>query len=294
MENKAHIAIVLLVVLFLSTIALAQGPGTPPSAPPEPSPPAMDNENKPLKERLEAFYMEKEKYINQKRQCKEYAVTANVEKGYCWDKLKPLMLGMLLKEVALTEKRLVQLQDRNIIFPDHDEITAKLTEAKAIFTDNESSKELIKSTAKKVEEIINYIEEKATWNNASLLITQMDNLMAKADALVLKLEAKLDVLKTAGNDSDELEAALEQFKADLVKTRENIANAKAKYGQMESSGEISQLAKEVRTFINDAKKNLEKAFDRAKKIVPAMDKSEKGGNVEDSDLSMNDTGDGAE
>ncbi len=55
------------------------------------------------------------------------------------------------------------------------------------------------------------------------------------------------------------------------------ANAKARYAQTNSTQELSQMAKEVRNFINNAKNYLEKAFDKARKMVPEMSDAEKGG-----------------
>ena len=293
MKNNVLMVFVLIAVLIFSTITLAQGAGKPPTAPTAPTLPSAQNmgdDTQPLKERLEAFYDAKESYINQKRQCKENSVATNAPSGTCWNLLKPTMVGLLLKEVAFTGKRLVQLRDKNVTFPNHDEIAAKLAEAKAVFEDSSSSKYLLKSTAQNLENLINQIEETALQNQTEKLITQMDKLMVKADAITVRLDAKLSELRAAGNDVGELENSLSQYKAELAKTKENIASAKAKYAQINSTQEISQLAKEVRTFIDNANNYLVKAFDKARKIVPAMDKSEKGGNVESSDLAINETG----
>lgn len=282
-------------VLTFSTINLAQASETPPSAPtppPAPTPPSaptapnIGDEKQPLKPILEDFYTEKEKYIDQKRQCKEEVVKTNAPPGTCWNRLKPMMVGILLKEVTLIEKRLVQLQDKNITIPNRDAIDAKLTEAKAVFSNSGSSKYALKSAAKTVEDIINQIEEIAMQDQADELITQMDNLMVKADSITSKLDAKLSELKASGYNTDELEKSLTDYKADLAKTKENIANAKARYAQMNSAQDISQLAKEVRSFINNAQNFLVKAFDKARIMVPEMSSAEKGGKGKGSNSGM--------
>ena len=289
MKTKILIVFVLMAVLTFSTTNLAQAAGAPPSAPtppPAPTAPNIGGEKQPLKEILETFYTEKENYINQKRQCKEEAVITNAPSGTCWNRLKPMMSGILLKEITLIEKRLVQLQDKNITIPNRNEIDAKLTEAKAVFSNSGSSKYAMKSAAKTVEDIINQIEEIAMQDQADKLITQMDNLMVKADSITIKLDAKLSELKASGYNTAELEKSLTEYKADLAKTKENIANAKAKYAQMNSAQEISQLAKEVRSFINNAQNYLVKGFDKARKMVPEMGDAEKGGKVKGSNSGM--------
>lgn len=282
MKNRILIGFVLMAVLIFSTLALAQGAGTPPSGPPQgggtpPSgPPAQTpgNDTQPLKERLGEFYAAKESYINQKRQCKEESVRTNAPSGTCWNRLRPTMVGLLLREVALTQRRLIQLHDKNITIPDRSRVDARLAEAKAVFEDSGSSKYLLKSTAKNLEDLINEIEETALQGQADKLITQMDHLMVKADAITLKLDAKLSELKASGYDTGELERSLNDYKAELAKTKENIADAKARYAQMGSTQDLSQLAKEVRTFINNAQNYLVKAFDKARKMVPAMSGAE--------------------
>ena len=282
MSKKILIAAIgLIALLVFSTIAIAQGPGGPPSPPnasSQPKGPTADEQNQPLKERLEAFYIEKENYINQKRRCKEMAVQTNAPSGTCWDEMKPVMIGILLKQLGLTKKRLEQLKEKSIVIPNIDEIGPKLEKAKAVFEASGSSKITLKATAKEVEDIINQIEEAATVNQADVLIKQMDNLMVKADELVSKLDAKLGELRSAGNEVRELEKALDEFKVDLAKTKESITKAKAKYAEMKSAKEISKLAKEVRAFIDAAKNSLEKGFDKARKIVPMINDSDKGGN----------------
>lgn len=275
-------------LLTLLAVSLAQGEGTSPTPPDQNSgtPPTtsdINDETKPLKERLEEFYTEKERYIEQKRQCKEESVTTNAPSGTCWDRLKPMMQRILLKQVILTEKRLIQLKDRNITFHDIEEINAKLTEFKAVFENSDSSKFTIKSAANNVEDLINKIEEKATWNQTDKLIKQMDNIMEKADALTNKLETKLNELKASGYNTGELEKSLDEYKTYLAETKKNIAEAKAKYEEMGSAQEINLLAKEVRTFINNAKNYLEKGFDKARTIVPEMSGAEQGGMNQGSD-----------
>jgi hypothetical protein len=286
MNNKILLVLVLTAVLTFSIINLGQAAGpVPPTPPPQnmgtghPTPPApnVGNETQPFKERLEAFYTAKENFINQKRKCKESAVATNAPSGTCWNKLKPLMQGILLKEVELTEKRLVQLQDENITIPNRNEIDAKLAESKAVFADSGSSKYAVKSAAKNVEDIVNQIEEVATQKQPEILITQMDNLMVKADSITTKLDAKLSELKASGYNTAELENSLTQYKADLAKTNEEIANAKARYAQTNNTQDISQMAKEVRNFINNAQNYLVKAFDKARAMVPEMSDAEKGG-----------------
>lgn len=290
MNIKILMVFFLMAVLTFSTLNFAQAVGTPPPAPTPPSAsvaPNMSGEKQPFKPILEDFYTQKEKYIDQKRQCKEEVVRTNAPSGTCWNRLKPMMVGILLKEVTLIEKRLAQLQDQNITIPDRNEIDAKLTDAKAVFSNSGSSKYALKSAAKTVEDIINQIEEIAMQDQADKLITQMDNLMVKADSITSKLDAKLSALKASGYNTDELEKSLIDYKADLAKTKENIANAKAKYAQMNSAQEISQLAKEVRSFINNAQNYLVKGFDKARKMVPEMNDAEKGGKGKGSNSGMN-------
>lgn len=310
MKNKILIAFILISVftmLALSSIVLAQPAGKSPPSPPSgpgangmqppspPSPPSGNmtppssptmgsrngskpgNDSKPMKERLEELYTSKESYINQKRQCKEEAMKTNAEKGTCWDKLKPVMKGLLLKEIIITRMRLMQLRDKNITFDNIEEINKTLNDAQKVLEDESSSKDLIKSTAKTLEELINTIEDEATKNQPGLLIKQMDNLMIKADQLTAKLEKRLNDLKVSGTDVTSLEEAFTQYKLDLEKAKENIASAKVKYAEAKSSEEIAKVAKEIRTFLNDAKNSLEKAFDQVKKMSPSMDDSGKGG-----------------
>jgi len=283
MKYKILIVFFLTAVLTFSIINFAQATPTPPPAPnggtglPTPPPPNVGNDSQPFKERLEAFYTAKENYINQKRICKESSAATNAPSGTCWNKLKPLMQAILLNEVDLTEKRLIQLQEQNITIPNRNGIDLKLAEAKAVFADSGSSKYAMKSAAKNVEDIVNQIEEIATQNQPEILIRQMDNLMVKADSITTKLDAKLIELKASGYNTAELENSLADYKADLAKTKEEIANAKARYAQTNNTRDISQMAKEVRNFINNAQNYLVKAFDKARAMVPEMSDAEKGG-----------------
>ncbi|HLE06638.1 MAG TPA: hypothetical protein VI790_04745, partial [Candidatus Nanoarchaeia archaeon] len=205
----------------------------------------------PLKERLEAFYDDKESYIDQKRQCKEEVMITQAPSGTCWTRLRHLMINLLLKQLNLTHLRLVQLNDKNITFPNINDINNQLSEAKTIFENQASSKYLVKSTAKNLEDLVNDIEKTATWNQTEKLITQMDKLMVKADDITVKLEAKLSELKVIGIDVTELESSLNDYKIELASTKDSVINAKAKYAEMNSADEISVLASEVRTFINN-------------------------------------------
>jgi hypothetical protein len=283
MKYKILIVFFLTAVLTFSITNFAQAvPPTPPApntgtGHPTPPAPNVGNETQPFKERLEAFYIAKENYINQKRMCKESSAATNAPSGTCWNKLKPLMQRILLNEVDLTEKRLIQLQEQNITFPNRNEIDAKLAESKAVFADSSSSKYAMKSAAKNVEDLVNQIEEVATQNQPEILIRQMDNLMVKADSITTKLDAKLFELKASGYNTAELENSLTEYKADLAKTKEEIANAKARYAKTNNTQDISQMAKEVRNFINNAQNYLVKAFDKARAMVPEMSDAEKGG-----------------
>ena len=185
------------------------GSGNPPSSPSEL---VGDDSAKPLRDRLNEFYTDKENYINHKRQCKEESAATNAPSGTCWNKLRPLMTGLLQKEIVLTQKRLLQLDDKNITIPNRADIDKRLIEAKAIFANSGSSKALIKSTAKSVEEMVNQIEDIATQNETGKLIKQMDNLMIKADRITNSLDAKLSSLKASGYNTAELEASLIQYK----------------------------------------------------------------------------------
>ncbi len=300
MNTKILTAFVLMSVLIISMVALTAGAGTPPSPPTAPTggpsgssgpgmggagtPPSgpgtqnAGDDQKPLKERLEAFYDAKESFINQKRQCKEESAATNAPSGTCWTKLRPVMIGILLNEVRLTGQRLGELQKKNITFSDFDEIVAQLQDARKVFEDSTSSKDLIKSTAKGIEDLVNKIEEKATAKQPEVLIRQMDNLLVKADALTAKLESKLEELRTAGNDVSSLESSLADYKANLAKAKENVASAKAKYSAGGSVEDIAAMAKEVRELINNAKNYLEKAFDKTKKMVPDMGEGNGGNN----------------
>jgi len=228
----------------------------------------------PLKERLEAFYDDKESYIDQKRQCKEEVMITQAPSGTCWTRLRHLMINLLLKQLNLTHLRLVQLNDKNITFPNINDINNQLSEAKTIFENQASSKYLVKSTAKNLEDLVNDIEKTATWNQTEKLITQMDKLMVKADDITVKLEAKLSELKVIGIDVTELESSLNDYKIELASTKDSVINAKAKYAEMNSADEISVLASEVRTFINNAQNFLVKAFDKAKAMSLSISNTE--------------------
>jgi S-adenosylmethionine decarboxylase len=176
---------------------------------------------------------------------------------------------------------------------EHIRINTKLAEAKAIFEDESSSKELIKSTAQSLEETINQIEEEATKDNAEVLIKQMDNLIIKADEIAKKVESQLSKLKAAGTDVSEIEQLLEDYKADIVKTKADIVSAKAKYGEMKSTKELAALAKEVRTLVNNAKNNLQKAVDKLKLLTPKINQArgDGGNNNNGGDNNDNNKGD---
>jgi hypothetical protein len=202
MKNKVLIAIVLIAALIFSTIAAAAEPGTPPTAPTGPnsgSGPGLTagSDNQPMKERLQEFNDDKDSFIKQKKACKEESMMTNAPQGTCWDKLKPVMIAIMMKEIKLTGIRLMQLRQKNITFSNYDEINATLNEAYAVLSDSSSSKEQIKSTAKKLEDLINQIEDEATKNQPKVLIAQMDNLMAKADSATKKMDSKLAKLKAA-------------------------------------------------------------------------------------------------
>lgn len=297
MKNKILIALMVAILVFSTmNIVLAQptkptaptrGGGTPPdqpsgltagsgTPPARPTPPTEGNDTAPLKQRLEVFYDDKESYINQKRQCKEEVVVTNAPSGTCWDRLKPVMVGLLQKEIMLTGKRLTQLDANNITIPNRAKIDSVLASAKATLSDPTASKIAIKSAAKSLEEAINDIEDAATENQPQVLIKQMDNLMIKSDALTAKLESKLAILKAQKYDTGELERMLTDYKSDLAKAKEEIASAKAKYADSNNSSDIAKVAKEIRTFINNSKQYLEKAFDKARKMVPEMSGSEGG------------------
>ena len=289
MKNKIIMVFVLVAILTFSAIGFAQP--EPPSGPP-----TAGSDTQPLKERLEAFYDAKEDFMNQKRQCKEFAAATNAAKGTCWDRLKPMMINILLQQIALTDKRMAQLQEKGVAIPDIDAIKAKIAEAKAVFEDSGASKEAIKSSATDMETIINQIEETALQGHADVLIKQMDNLMEKADAITSRLEERLSAMKAAGQDVTDLESSFEQYKADLAQTKQNIASAKAKYAQMESSDEISQLAKEVRALIDNAQNSLVKGFDKAKALAPRMSGPQggdpQGGDPQDGDPQGGESQDG--
>ncbi|VVB76474.1 Uncharacterised protein [Candidatus Tiddalikarchaeum anstoanum] len=272
--NKILILIICLAFAF-PAISLVYAVGTPPAQPPAQN--ASINDSQPLKDRLTAFYDAKELYINQKRQCKENAIITDAPSGTCWNLLKPVLIGLLQQQIELTDKRLIQLRGLNVTFPNIDEINATLNEARTIFADPDSSKYLIKSTASNLETLINQIEERALINQTEKLISQMDNLMLKADAITVKLDAELNILRAFGVDVTELENSLNDYKDNLAQTKEDIAAAKAKYAEMNSSEGISDLAREVREFINNANNYLVKAFDKANAMIPLMRNSEQGG-----------------
>lgn len=262
MKNKCLIFI--LIILLVSTAFALEGPQGP----------LPENDTQPLKERLEFFYEAKEGYINQKIQCKEEVMITQAPQGTCWERLKPVLINLVLDQINLTERRLAQLHDKNITFPDIDSIKTQLDQGKSIFTNQGSSKNLLKSTAKNLENLVNDIEETATRNQTGTLITQMDNLMIKADDITAKLEIKLEELRNAGVDVTSLESSLEDYKAEIETTKVSVNEAKVKYAQMGSTGEIADLATQVRTLINNAQNNLVKAFDKAKAMSLSMSQSE--------------------
>jgi len=245
------------------------------SGPGSGTPPSM-NDKAPMKDRLEELYSEKDKYIEQKRQCKEMAAQTNAEKGTCWTNLKPIMIGLLQKELRLTGMRLMQLHNQSINISNLDEIKTKLDAANATFANPDSSKEEIKAAAQVVEDTINDIEDQATQGNVQVLISQMDKFLTKIDSLTGKMQSKIEALKSSGHDVTDLESSLEEYKSLVNNAKQEIADAKVKYADIKNSQEVTQLAREIRDSINNAKKSLEKAIDKMKALSPQIDQS--GGN----------------
>lgn len=65
--------------------------------------------------------------------------------------------------------------------------------------------------------------------NAQLLVHRFDNLFAKLDAAIGKLEERITTLKAQGKDVTELEATIAQAKSKIATAKEKIAAAKAKF-----------------------------------------------------------------
>lgn len=269
---KKVFAIFLFAILTFSVISIALAAPQQPSGPGDNamSPPGQGNVSKPMKEMLQQFFTEKEQFIEQKRQCKEEAVRTNAEKGTCWTKLQPVMLGLLNKELMLTRQRLEQLRNQSIQINNIEDIRAKLEAAKAVFEDSASTKEEIKAQAKIVEQIILDIEDQATIKEPEVLIKQMGDIIKKANALAAKLDIKIADLKATGYDTSEFETMLADFKEDVKDAEDKVDEAKATYDANKSAEDLTKIVKEIRTMITDAESSLEKAIDKAKALNQNM------------------------
>ena len=90
------------------------------------------------------------------------------------------------------------------------------------------------------------------------------------------IETLTDELKAAKYKTDELENSLNDYKIQVASAKENIAAAKVKYAEMNSTSELETVAKDVRTLVNNAQNYLVKSFNKIKSMLPDMSKGEQG------------------
>lgn len=124
----------------------------------------------------------------------------------------------------------------------------------------------IKDAAKKVNEFWKANKEFVKENNAKIISAKLGGVIAKTQSLKNKLDEKVELFKSEGKDTADIESKIAQFNEKLSNAQALNEEVKALLASVSSSDDKSSIMKQATSKIKDAHAQLKEAHSLLKEI----------------------------
>jgi|Deesub1362A_J573_1020465.scaffolds.fasta_scaffold00050_152 hypothetical protein len=111
-----------------------------------------------------------------------------------------------------------------------------------------------------------------------VVVARVNVIIEKAEQVELRIEERINLLKSQGIDTSELEMLLEDYSEKIDLAKENLEKAKEKYKEASEGEDVENLLKEANSFLMEANRYLREAFGDVKQIIRIL-KSIQSGSV---------------
>ncbi len=159
------------------------------------------------------------------------------------------------------------------------ERAAIIAELDSIISGLESLQDEINAieTAEDARNVIQKVREK--WNDiraktkrivGEILAAKVNWVIAKAETLADRIDAKISSLKANGKDTTNLEAWVADFRSKIELAKEKYEAAKAKFAQITSVQDADRLFREGNDFLREANSYIRDMYARLREIVEEL------------------------
>jgi hypothetical protein len=188
------------------------------------------------------------------------------------------ILAMLQKVRARIAESDMTEEEKAGALADLDAKIAEIESAQGVIEgiNENSSKAEIQDAIKAVKDAWSKSKNTAGTEAGRLMNEKIHGITVKAEKLGEKLERIRDNLAAKGYDVSAIDAALEDFNANIALANENYASARAKYAATASATDKSTLMQEANNLMREAHKNLKDAHQSLMEAFRAV-KAQKGG-----------------
>ncbi|RLI77671.1 hypothetical protein DRP05_09495 [Archaeoglobales archaeon] len=218
------------------------------------------------RERREKYKNFAENYVNAKKKFEEAKKTYFAKRGF--NNTKKYLYHWADMAENWMERLRNKINNSRMSDEDKAELLDQLDEYIAVV---EESKQKVES-AENVTELREAIKEmKQNWEEirkglrsivGQIIVGEMKAIVERAELLQLRLEARIEEMNQAGVDTKDLKKILDELSNNLDAANEDLSQAKDAFKSSDVAGGYAK--------IEDAKKDLGKAFGAIKKFVKAM------------------------